>query len=121
MALALSNGGLITKACVSTLRRSTHFFPANACLAGTFCDEGDLWPVQAVRATVLTNTPRFEHVVISATGRLMLMRTIAPGPFIEFKLRMAASAEHRPEAKRRSNIRQADIVQHLLDNGLLIP
>jgi len=83
-------------------------------------DEDDLWPVQAVRASVLTNAPRFEHVVISATGRMTLMRTIAPGPFIEFKRWMAANAEHRPEAKRRRDIRQADIVQHLLDDGLLL-
>jgi hypothetical protein len=33
---------------------------------------------------------------------------------------LAANAEHRPEAKRRRDIRQADIVQHLLDDGLLI-
>ena len=84
-------------------------------------DEDDLWPVQADRASVLTNAPRFEHVVISATGRMTLMRTIAPGPFIEFKRWMAANAEHRPEAKRRRDIRQADVVQHLLDDGLLIP
>lgn len=84
-------------------------------------DEDDLWPVQAARASVLTNAPRFEHVVISATGRMTLMRTIAPGPFIEFKRWMAAHAVNRPEAKRRRDIRQADIVQHLLDDGLLIP
>ncbi len=62
-------------------------------------DENDLWPVQAVRASVLTNAPRFEHVVISATGRMTLMRTIAPETFIEFKRWMAANAVHRPEAK----------------------
>ena len=84
-------------------------------------DENDLWPVQAVRASVLTNAPRFEHVVISATGRMTLMRTIAPETFIEFKRWMAANAVHRPEAKRRRDIRQADIVQHLLDDDLLIP
>lgn len=83
-------------------------------------DEGDLWPVQAVRASVLTNAPRFEHVVIAATGRMTRMRTIAPGAFIEFKRWMAANAAHRPEAKRRRDLRQADIVQHLLDDGLLI-
>ena len=70
--------------------------------------------------SALTNASRFEHVVISATGRMTLMRTIAPGPFIEFKRWMAAHAEHRPEAKRRRDIRQADIVQRLLDDGLLI-
>lgn len=82
-------------------------------------DENDLWPVQAVRASVLTNAPRFEHMVISATGRMTLMRTIAPTSFIEFKRWMAAHAQQRPEPKRRRDVRQADIVQKLLDEGLL--
>lgn len=84
-------------------------------------DEDDLWPVQAVRACVLTSAPRFEHLVISATGRMTLMRTIAPGTFVEFKRWMAAEASNRPEAKRRRDRRQADIVQSLLDSGLLMP
>lgn len=83
-------------------------------------DEGDLWPVQAKRASVLTNAPRFEHVVISATGRMTLMRTIAPEIFIEFKRWMAEKAPYRPEPKRRRDRRQASIVQALLDEGLLL-
>lgn len=84
-------------------------------------DEDDLWPVQARRASVLTNAPRFEHVVISATGRMTLMRTIAPETFVEFKRWMAEQAPNRPEIKRRRDRRQADIVQSLLDEGLLLP
>ena len=83
-------------------------------------DERDLWPVQARRASVLTNAPRFEHVVISATGRMTLMRTIAPETFVQFKRWMAEKAPHRPEPKRRRDQRQADIVQVLLDEGLLV-
>ena len=84
-------------------------------------DEDDLWPVQAVRASVLTNAPRFEHMVISATGRMTLMRTIAPQSFIEFKRWMAAKVPQRLESKRRRDLRQAEIVQALLDEGLLLP
>jgi hypothetical protein len=47
--------------------------------------EDDLWPVQAVRASVLTTAPRFEHAVIAANGRMAMMRTIAPSVFVEFK------------------------------------
>lgn len=83
-------------------------------------DEGDLWPVQAVRASVLTNAPRFEHVVISATGRMTLMRTIEPESFVEFKRWMAKKAPQRPETKRRRDLLQADIVQKLLQEGLLL-
>lgn len=84
-------------------------------------DEEDLWPVQAVRASVLTDAPKFEHAVISATGRMALMRTISPRTFVEFKRWMAESAPQRPQLKRRRDLRQADIVQALLDEGLLAP
>lgn len=83
-------------------------------------DEDDLWPVQAVRASVLTEAPKFEHVVISATGKMALMRTVAPRTFVEFKRWMAESAQHRPQLKRRRDLRQADIVQTLLDEGLML-
>lgn len=82
-------------------------------------DEEDLWPVQAPRASVLTDAPRFEHIVISATGRMALMRTIAPTTFVELKRWMAESAPQREQLKRRRDLRQADIVQALLDQGLL--
>lgn len=83
-------------------------------------DEDDLWPVQAERASVLTQAPRFEHTIVSVTGRMTVMQTVAPAAFVEFKRWMASSARRRPEAKRRRDLRQADIVQALLDEGLLI-
>lgn len=84
-------------------------------------DEGDLWPVQAARASVLTEAPKFEHVVISVTGKMAFMRTVAPRAFVEFKRWMAESAPHRPQLKRRRDLRQAQIVRALLDEGLLVP
>ena len=83
-------------------------------------DEGDLWPVQAVRASVLTTAPRFEHAVISVRGSMALMRTIAPSAFVEFKRWMAEQAPQREPAKRRRDRLQADIVQELLDCKLLV-
>ena len=83
-------------------------------------DEDDLLPVQAMRASVLTSAPRFEHIVISATGRMVLMRTIAPATFVEFKRWMAEKAVYREESKRRRDLRQAAIVQALMDEGLLL-
>lgn len=82
-------------------------------------DEDDIWPVQAVHASVLTTAPRFEHVVVSATGRMAPMRTIAPRTFIDFKLWLAERAVDRPAPKRRRDRRQASIVQELLNAGLL--
>lgn len=84
-------------------------------------DEGDLWPVQAVRASVLTNAPRFEHAVVSSTGHMALMRTISPAIFVDFKRWMADKAPSREPIKRNRDRRQADIVQSLLDQGLLLP
>lgn len=83
-------------------------------------DEGGLWPVQAVRASVLTSAPRFEHAVISVSGRTRRMQTIAPAAFVEFKRWMAEEAPHREPAKRRRDRLQADIVQDLLDQKLLV-
>ena len=84
-------------------------------------DEEDLWPVQAVRASVLTNAPPFQHVVASATGHMAMMRTISPATFVDFKRWMAEKAPAREPLKRNRDRRQADIVQGLLDQGLLIP
>ncbi len=84
-------------------------------------NEEDLWPVQALRASVLTTAPRFDHVVVSATGRMALMRTIAPQAFVAFKHWLANKAPNRPETKKRRDRNQAIIVQELLDAGLLMP
>ncbi len=84
-------------------------------------DEDDLWPVQALRASVLTSAPRFAHIVISSTGRTAMMRTISALTLVEFKRWMAAEAPNRPEPKRRRDLRQAGIVQSLLDEALLLP
>ena len=75
--------------------------------------------MQAERAAVLTSTPLFEHLVISAAGRMALMRTIDPAVFVSFKRWMAENAQNRPEPKRRRDVRQADIVEGLLREGLL--
>ena len=82
-------------------------------------DEDDLWPVQALRASVLTTAPRFVHPVIAANGAMTMMSTIAPATFVEFKRWMAESAPNRPEPKRRRDLRQTNIVAALLDQGLL--
>lgn len=83
-------------------------------------DENDMWPVQALRASVLTTAPRFDHMVVSATGRMALMRTVAPQAFIDFKLWLADKAPNRPDSKRRRDRHQAAIVQELVEAGLLV-
>lgn len=83
--------------------------------------EDDLWVEQALRASVLTDAPRFEHVVVAANGRMALMRTIEPRVFVEFKNWLATKAKNRPAVKRRRDQLQALIVQSLLEDGILLP
>ncbi len=82
-------------------------------------DEDDVWPVQAQRADAFLNTPRFEQPIVSVTGRMALMRTIAPAVFVDFK-RWMATLDTRPAAKRRRDLLQAGIVQRMLDERLLL-
>ena len=82
-------------------------------------DEDDFWPVRAKRASVLTQSPLFVHPVISATGKMATMRTVDPKTFVEFKRWMAAHAQSREPLKRRRDLLQAQIVQELLDEGLI--
>jgi hypothetical protein len=83
-------------------------------------DEGDLWPVQAQRAEDFLNTPRYDRVVFSNTGRMALMRTVSPAVFVAFK-RWMAGLDNRGAGKRRRDQLQADIVQELLDERALFP
>lgn len=82
-------------------------------------DEDDIWPVQAQRADAFLNEPGFEQTIVSVTGHMAVMRTIAPTVFVAFK-RWMAELEARPPGKRRRDKLQADIVQQMLDEQLLI-
>lgn len=83
-------------------------------------DEEDLWPIQARRANVLTQAPRFEQIVASVTGKMAKIRTIDPQVFVEFKTWMSNEVA-RPNLKRGRDALQAEIVQELLDRKMLMP
>jgi hypothetical protein len=82
-------------------------------------NETGLRSVPTVRAPEPTAVPGFEHLVISVTGKMALMRTIAPNNFIEVKRWMAESAPNRTQLERRRDLLQADIAQALLDEQIL--
>ena len=82
-------------------------------------NEDDIWPVQAIRASVLTSAPKFESVVVASTGKMATLKTVSPQTFVEFKRWLADKADNRDPIKRRRDKRQADIVQKLLDERLL--
>lgn len=81
--------------------------------------EVELWPVMAERAKILTEARRFSHVVISATGKMAVMHTIFPVTFVEFK-RWLAERPNREPSKRRQDAFQAQTMQGLIDEGLLL-
>lgn len=82
-------------------------------------EEEDLWPVQAMRASVLTAAPRFEHLIVSSTGKMAMMNTISPATFVTFKRWLSEKAPYRDAIKRRRDDIQANIVQELIDQKLL--
>lgn len=82
-------------------------------------NEDDIWPVQAMRASVLTSAPKFESVVVGSTGKMATLKTVSPQTFVEFKRWLADKADNRDPIKRRRDQRQADIVQNLLNERLL--
>ena len=68
---------------------------------------------------MLTSTPLFEpsgHLCDRAHGDDANHR---PAVFVSFKRWMAENAQNRPEPKRRRDVRQADIVEGLLGEGLV--
>lgn len=81
-------------------------------------DPDDLWPVQARRANILTEAPRFEHPVIATTGQIALMRTVSPAVFAAFKNWMSQQVDRDPIKRERDRL-QARIVQSLIDEGRL--
>jgi hypothetical protein len=83
-------------------------------------NEAGLRSVPTVWAPEPTAVPGFEHLVISVTGKMALMRTISPKAFIEVKRWMAESVPDRPQLERQRDLRQADIVQSLFDE-LIVP
>jgi len=81
--------------------------------------EGDLFVVQARRASVLNEAPPFEHVIVSATGRMAGMRTIDPRVFARFK-QWLSRREDREAVKRGRDRSQAEIVAAMLEQKLLV-
>jgi Nucleotidyltransferase len=64
--------------------------------------EDGLWPVMAERAKILTEAPRFSHVVIGATVKMAMMQTISPATFVEFKRWLAERPNWEPFKRRRA-------------------
>lgn len=79
--------------------------------------ENDFWVTQARNAAVLLSAPRFSSVIVSTAGYMARMDTVSPVVFSRFKRWMAEQPDRDP-LKRSRDIRQAEVVDALVDEYL---
>jgi hypothetical protein len=80
-------------------------------------DDEELYAVPAERAEVLLSSKRFSAVIVSASGRMARMTTVAPLAFADFK-RWMAQAPGREDLKRSRDQLQAELVEELVEEYL---
>jgi len=78
----------------------------------TDADEEEFYAVQAKKAGLLLDGAKFSSMVVSTSGHMARMNTIAPALFIRFKRWMATQPD-RDALKRRRDILQANLVEEL--------
>jgi hypothetical protein len=78
------------------------------------------WSLPPGDANNLNDVPRFEQLVVSATGTMALMRAIDPRVFVKLKRWRATHGRDRTPVQRHRDASQAAFVQTLLDEQLLI-
>ncbi len=79
--------------------------------------EDDFWAVQVPSGEKLLGARRFSQVVVSSTGRMAKMNTIHPEDFVRVK-RLVGNDPKRDPLKAPKDLRQADIVDQLIDEYL---
>jgi hypothetical protein len=75
-------------------------------------------PVGDTQSLIMFRYLRVDLLVIGATGKMALMRTVAPRVFVSSKQWLAAQPDRDP-LKRGRDQTQAQTVQTLMDDGLL--
>lgn len=80
-------------------------------------DEDDFYAIQAKRAGVLLDGPRFSGMIVSVTGHMARMNTISPLAFVRFKRWMAEQPDRDPMKRRRDKL-QADLIEELVEEYL---
>lgn len=81
--------------------------------------EDDFWVTQAKKADVLINAKRFTSLIVATNGEMAQMNTVAPESFIDFKKWLAGQKTREPIKRARDKL-QAEAVQQLILDGLLI-
>lgn len=75
-------------------------------------NEDEFYAVQAKKAGILLDGPRFSSMIVSVTGHMARMNTISPAAFVRFKRWMAEQPDRDPMKRRRDKL-QADLVEEL--------
>lgn len=80
-------------------------------------DEDDFWVTQARNAHLLMDAPAFSAVVVATNGKMARMHTLHPAAFARFK-RWLGGLTDRDPLKRRRDVLQAEVVEHLVQSYL---
>lgn len=81
-------------------------------------NDGALGSATTCWTALLTQSPMFSQIIISATGRIATMHTIDPQTFVDFK-RSMSTLKNRESIKRKQDAQQADMVQAMLAKRML--
>lgn len=79
--------------------------------------EDELYAVQARRAGVLLDGPRFSSMIVATNGAMARMNTVSPLAFASFKRWMAGTPD-REALKRERDLLQAELVEALVEEYL---
>jgi hypothetical protein len=76
-------------------------------------NENELFAVEAEKSGMLLDRPKMSEMIVSVTGRMARMNTVAPDVFVKTK-RWIATLDNRNALKRRRDLLQADLVDEII-------
>ncbi len=76
-------------------------------------EEDDFYAVQARKAGILLEGPRFSTMIVATSGHMARMNTVSPLLFVKFKKWMAEQADREPIRRRRDAL-QSKRVEELV-------
>lgn len=80
--------------------------------------ENELYAVEINRGDLLLNCSKLTEIIVSETGKMARMNTVTPKMFVKVK-RWLVGQDDRDKLKKRRDMLQADIVEHLIEAYLL--
>ena len=80
-------------------------------------DENDFWAAQIDQGAKIASARKFEHLVVSASGEMTMMRTLHPLDFVRLKMQLSRRLGRDPLKAPKDRF-QADVVQQLWEGYL---